>query len=77
MLEGNQRFSVILRLKDNRDWCKSSKTAGWGGKSWSYQDLVTEIRKLKLRNWMPIVEKEGEERGRGSRKKVSRVGTIS
>lgn len=27
MREGNQRFRVILRLRDNRDWCKLSKAA--------------------------------------------------
>lgn len=27
MLEGNQRFRLILRLRDNRDWCKLSKAA--------------------------------------------------
>lgn len=35
MLEGNQRFSVVLRCRENRNWCKSSKAAvGRDGKVW-------------------------------------------
>lgn len=35
MLEGNQRFSVVLRCRENRNRCKSSKAAvGRDGKIW-------------------------------------------